>query len=116
MERAKAADELMWLDFETRMRHLMKNMVSPALRLSVEDREANIEIELNVSKVTKRVDLLEQAVYMSRNESEKGRTIFAVYNDKISDMQQQLTNETLKLHDTQAEFKTEIDSRLFNQD
>jgi len=94
----------------------MKNIVSPALRLSVEDREAYIEMELNVSKVTKRVDLLEQAVYMSRNESEKGRTIFDVYNDKISDMQQQLTNETLKLHDTQAEFKTEIDSRLFNQD
>ena len=87
VERAKAADELMWLDFETRMRHLMKNIVSPALRLSVEDREANIEMELAVSKVTQRVDLLEQAVYMKRDEAQAGKTIFDVYNDKISQMQ-----------------------------
>ena len=49
----------MWLDFETRMRHLMKNIVTPALRLSVEDREANIEMECNLGKITKRCDLLE---------------------------------------------------------
>lgn len=36
--RAKAADELMWLDFETRMRVMMKKIVSPALQLSIEDR------------------------------------------------------------------------------
>ena len=44
-ERAKAADELMWLDFETRIRVLVKNIVTPALQLSVEDRECNIKLE-----------------------------------------------------------------------
>lgn len=62
-ERAKAADELMWLDFETRMRHLMNNIVKPALQLSVEDRETNIELDIKMKKATNRLDLLEQAVY-----------------------------------------------------
>ncbi len=37
-KRAKAADELMWMDFETRMRNLIKQMIAPAFDLSIEDR------------------------------------------------------------------------------
>ena len=33
----------MWLDFETRMRELIKKMVSPALQLSLDDRNNTLE-------------------------------------------------------------------------
>ena len=111
VERAKAADELMWLDFETRMRHLMKNIVTPALQLSVEDRESNIELEIQMTKATKRLELLEQAVYQKK--TCVGRTIFDVYNEKIANMQQFVRDETQKLHDTQSSHKEQIEGCLF---
>lgn len=30
-KRAKAADELAWLEFETRMRHIIRGMMEPAI-------------------------------------------------------------------------------------
>ena len=47
-KRAKAADELMWLEFETRMRGLIRRVVEPALKLSIEDRESNLDLEMRL--------------------------------------------------------------------
>ena len=47
-QRAKAADEMMWLEFETRMRGLIRRVIEPALMLSVEDRETNIDLEFKI--------------------------------------------------------------------
>jgi hypothetical protein len=47
-KRAKAADEMMWLEFETRMRGLIRRVVEPALKLSMEDRENSLELELRI--------------------------------------------------------------------
>jgi hypothetical protein len=49
-ERARAADELEWLDFETRMIGVVKQMIEPALLLSMEDREQNIELGCGLEK------------------------------------------------------------------
>ena len=38
--RAKAIDEGAWLSFENRMRALMRNVISPVIDLTREDREA----------------------------------------------------------------------------
>ena len=53
--RAKAADELAWADFETRMRGIVKKVVDPALELTVESREKSIEMEMTVDKLVSRM-------------------------------------------------------------
>lgn len=50
-KRAKAADELMWLEFETRMRGLIRRVVEPMLKLSIEDRENSLELETRIEEV-----------------------------------------------------------------
>jgi hypothetical protein len=40
----------MWLEFETRMRGLIRRVVEPALKLSIEDRENNLELELRIDE------------------------------------------------------------------
>ncbi len=44
--RAKAADELQWLDFEVKIRDMVKKMLLPVLSLSAEDRESCLEMEI----------------------------------------------------------------------
>lgn len=90
--RAKAADELMWMDFETRIRDMCKSLVMPALNLSVEDREANIELDCKMQKLNLRAELLEQAVF--KKDGSLGRTIFDDYKDKMSEMSIFLRSET----------------------
>jgi len=97
-KRAKAADELMWMDFETRMRSLMKKVVEPALQLSIEDREANIELDIKYEKIRKRTELLEQAVFKKNDEVAK--TIFDEYNERMSEMNIFLRTESKRLSDT----------------
>lgn len=82
--RAKAADELMWMDFETKMRAMTKQIVSPALSLSIEDREANIELDCKFQKLRMRTEFLEAAVF--KQNGTIGRTIFDDYGDKMAEM------------------------------
>jgi hypothetical protein len=60
--RAKAADEMMWLEFETRMRSLIRRVIEPALKLSVEDRETNLDLEFKMQQLAIRCDILEETV------------------------------------------------------
>lgn len=92
--RAKAADELMWLDFETRMRELIKQMVSPALQLSLDDRNNTLEHDVILQKLNTRVNLLERATFKLDPEEETQDTIFDVYETRISEMKSQLQAET----------------------
>lgn len=115
LDRAKCADALMWLDFETKTRNLINQLVQPALQLSIEDREQNIELEIENRRMQQRLQLLEEAVFQEKKYS-RSHTIFDSYNEKLESMQKQITEETLRLHDTQAAHKDEIDGRLFAMD
>ena len=53
----------MWLEFETRMRNLIRRVMEPALNLSIQDRELNLELEIQIDEVNKRCELLEQALF-----------------------------------------------------
>ena len=53
-KRAKAADEMMWLDFETRVRILIQKYIEPIINLSFEDREATLQIEMMTQKLDSR--------------------------------------------------------------
>jgi hypothetical protein len=83
-KRAKAADELMWLEFETRMRGLIRRVVEPMLKLSIEDRENSLELETRIEEVNQRTEIIEFALFKKSQTST--HTIFDVYTDKINDM------------------------------
>ncbi len=96
-ERARAADELEWLDFETRMVNLVKQMLEPALLLSTQDRQQSIELECRLDKACSRIELLEQAIY---RKSGIKTSIFDDFEAKIGDFGIQLKKHTAKLeHD-----------------
>ena len=97
-KRARAADELMWLDFETRMRGLIRKVIEPALRLSIEDREASLTTEMRLDEMVVRTELLEQALFLKSKQL--SRTIFDDYNEKLSEMNIFLLKETKQMHQT----------------
>lgn len=113
-KRAKAADELMWLEFETRMRGLIRRVVEPALKLSLEDRENNLELEMKIEAVKDRTDLLEQALFQKNKQL--SRTIFDDYTDKMSEMNIFLLQESKKLQDTLIANKKDTEEHMFTQD
>jgi len=73
-----------WMDFETRMRDVIRDYVEPAIELSTADREKNIEHEKNIEKIKERLDLLDYAVFLKR--ADQKRTIFDIYEEKLADM------------------------------
>lgn len=83
-KRAKAADEMMWLDFETRVRILIQKYIEPIINLSFEDREATLQVEMMTQKLDSRAQLLERAVFKVDNE--KQTTIFDEYSEKMQNM------------------------------
>lgn len=96
-ERARAADELEWLDFETRMVGVVKQMIEPALLLSIEDREQNIELGCALEKQAQRIELLEKAVYRKTGGT---TSIFDDFERKIQDMGTHVKQQSAQLrHD-----------------
>jgi hypothetical protein len=80
------------MDFETRIREFITKLVTPIIKLSTEERESNLEMEIKNADLQQRCTTLEHAVFKTNNEL--GRTIFDDYADKISDMNKFLTEKT----------------------
>jgi len=49
--------------FETKMRDLMKKVLEPVIAMSIEDREMMFAIQQKFNEITKRLDLLDGAVF-----------------------------------------------------
>lgn len=92
----------------------MKRVLDPVLELSIEERSSSIEMELKYEKLAFKTNLLEQAVFMK--DSEKGKTIFDVYNEKMAAMKTYLISESKRQEDLQTESKEVFEERLFLQD
>lgn len=58
-----AADELMWLNFETRMRGVVRTLLEPVINMSQADREGMIIIEDNFNGHDDRLAKLEEAIF-----------------------------------------------------
>jgi hypothetical protein len=86
----------MWLDFETRMRGLIRRVIEPTLKLSIEDREASLTTEMRLDELITRTELLEQALFLKSKQL--SRTIFDDYNDKLSEMNIFLLQESKRLN------------------
>ena len=58
-----AADELMWLSFETRMRNLIKGLVEPVVEISQRDREEMLVLSANFNGHDDRLAKIEEAIF-----------------------------------------------------
>jgi len=58
-----AADELMWLNFETRMRGVVRTLLEPVVEMSQKDREGMIILEDNFNGHDDRMAKLEEAIF-----------------------------------------------------
>ena len=65
------------------MRTLMKNVISPVIDITSEDREVFFDLDQRHGQALDRIEKLEEAVF--RTYREKGRTIFDEYDEKISE-------------------------------
>ena len=61
--RTAAADELMWLNFETRMRTMIRGLMEPMVDMSQKDREGMIIMEENFNGHDDRLAKLEEAIF-----------------------------------------------------
>ena len=53
----------MWLEFETRMRGLIRRVIEPALEISIEDRDLNLDLEIKIETLIDKIDVLEHALF-----------------------------------------------------
>ena len=97
------------------MRTLIKTLLAPALKLSCEDREYTLEVQLGQKSQEQRLALLEKTVF-DVDTSEGPVTVFDYYSKKINDLERFLTCQTQKLAENQTALKVEIDNRLAKQD
>ena len=63
MPRTPAADELMWLNFETRMRNMIRGLMEPVVDMSQKDREGMIIMEDNFNGHDDRLARIEEAIF-----------------------------------------------------
>ena len=60
------ADEIMWLDFETRMRKVVKDLVTPIVDRAQEDWSLIATLEKKKLQSDERINLIENAVFKNR--------------------------------------------------
>jgi hypothetical protein len=89
------------MDFETKMRQLMRELLEPLIYKSKVDREMIFKLEKTDTDYEKRIDLLEQAVY--NKNAETGTTMFDDMEKKLQDMDILLKSTTTSFAE-QVEF------------
>ena len=57
------ADELQWLNFETRMRSIVNDMLTPVVHISMKDREGMMILEQNWNGHDDRLAKIEEAIF-----------------------------------------------------
>lgn len=110
------ADELMWLNFETRMRGVVRTLVEPVIEISQKDREGMLVLEDNFNAHDDRLAKLEEAMFnVSVNKEE---TLFEKMAKKIKANEIYMRTEVRRIQDRQEEKYREFEGVLFktNQD
>ena len=69
------------MNFETKVRGLMRELMDPVLTKGQKDREMIFQLEKEDQKFEERINLLEMAVY--KQDTEGGNTKFDQIDDKI---------------------------------
>ena len=61
------SEEIQWMDFETRMRKVIKELLSPVLDRAQEDRELLLKINQRRKTQEDKVAILENSVFKTKN-------------------------------------------------
>jgi hypothetical protein len=105
------ADELMWLNFETRMRGVVRGLLEPVVEISQKDREGMLILEGNFNVHDDRLAKLEEAIFNVAVNSEE--TLFEKMAKKIKQHEVFMKTEIKHIMDRQEEKFSEIDAVLF---
>ena len=63
--RAKIADANQWMDFETKMRSLVQDLIAPVVQASILNRENALLLQESNKDLNKRTVLLEKATFQT---------------------------------------------------
>ena len=106
------ADELMWLNFETRMRLVVRTLIEPCVTMSHKDREAMIVIEDNFNGHDDRLAKIEEALFNKALNGEE--TLFEKMAKKIKQNEILMKTEMERIHNRQEERYSDFDATLFD--
>lgn len=71
----------MWLNFEIRMRNIVKDLINPVVEVSQQDRESMVLLDSHNNELRTRIRRLEMAVLNVNDLGEK--TLFDRMDDKL---------------------------------
>ena len=103
----------MWLNFETRMRTLVRGLLEPVVDMSQKDREGMLIIEENFNGHDDRLAKIEEAIFNVAKNGEE--TLFEKMAKKIKQHEIFMKQELKNISDRQNEKYKEIDGVLFEQ-
>jgi hypothetical protein len=113
--------DLDMMNFETKVRSLMRELIEPVIEKGQKDREMIMRLEMGQQKFADRVDLIEEACYnqKSKREGQVQKSKFDYIEDKIVQLEikqgqmHEETQDTLKSFLRQLnEYKFLIDTKL----
>ena len=106
-----AADELMWMNFETRMRGIVRTLLEPIVDISRADRSGMLILEANFGGHDDRLAKLEEALFNTSVNNEE--TLFEKMAKKIKQNEIHMKTTIKEIRDEQREKYTDIDGILF---
>ena len=102
------------INFETKVRQIIRDLLDPVHVKGVKDRELIFNLDRIDKKLEERIDLLEMAVY--KKEPETGRTKFDELEDRIIEAEIKLRNQREDLQDQIDNFTNNIENYCFKMD
>ena len=81
MSNLDKSEELQWMEFETRMRKNIKDLVAPVVERAQEDRGMLLKLRTAKKDYKTRIHALENAVFKTKD----SKTIFEKFENKLLD-------------------------------
>jgi hypothetical protein len=94
--RAMAADHLMWLKFETKIRNMVENLLNPVVEMTTEERVTNISLVVKAEDLAGRVEQLEQATF--KTNLYKNPTYLMTIDRRLTTLERHTEDEFQKAH------------------
>ena len=102
------------IQFETKVRSIIRDLLDPVHNKGVKDRELIFNLDRVDKKLEERIELLEMAVY--KKEPDTGRTKFDELEDRIIEAEIKLRNQKEDLEDRIENFTKNIENYCFKMD
>jgi len=108
-----ASDQLMWLNFETKMRGVVRTLLEPVVEMSQKDREGMLVLEDHFNGHDDRLAKLEEAIFNVAVNGEE--TLFEKMAKKIKQHEIYMKTEIERIRNRQEERYRDFDGVLFEQ-